>query len=197
MKTILLALLLIVPGLAAEPAPRPIVGLQPLGPVPESVLKAVSEGIRGLYAVDTVILPVQALREAAYFKPRDRYLAVEITDALEAETDKKFSKVIAITAADISAEKDDGTNWGIMGLGQYGGRACVISTFRLGAKSVDVARFTERLQKLANHELGHCFGLDHCKSASCLMQDKRGKIATIDAESGRPCAACEKALPMR
>ncbi len=91
----------------------------------------------------------------------------------------------------------DGSDWGILGSGQLGGRACVVSIFRLGRGKVGKTLFEARLGKVANHELGHNFGLDHCPNAGCLMQDKRGKLATVDEESGKPCGKCGKLLPLK
>jgi len=53
-----------------------------------------------------------------------------------------------------------------------------------------------RLVKVVNHELGHTFGVGHCPAAGCLMQDKRGKVSSVDAESGKPCADCAARLPL-
>lgn len=57
--------------------------------------------------------------------------------------------------------------------------------------------FSARLIKVVNHEFGHTLGLDHCPVAGCLMQDAKGKIATMDGESGRPCAGCSAKLPLK
>jgi archaemetzincin len=110
--------------------------------------------------------------------------------------DKRFTKVIGLTVRDISTTKDDIEDWGIFGLGGLGGRACVVSTFRLRAGKATDPVFQTRLVKVVNHELGHTFGLDHCPVTGCFMQDAGGRIATVDGESGKPCAACAARLPL-
>lgn len=77
----------------------------------------------------------------------------------------------------------------------FGSRSCVVSTFRLGAGTPTDPVFQARLVKVVNHELGHTVGLDHCPALGCLMQNAGGKIATVDGESGIPCAACAARLP--
>ncbi len=175
----------------------PAVAIQPLGPVKQEDIARVEAGIRASYAVDVEVLPVKPLPKAAYYPPRDRYKAVEITDVLALETPARFAKVVALTVRDISATTDEGKDWGILGLGQLGGRACVVSTFRLRTGKPAAAVFAARLVKVVNHELGHTFGLGHCPAAGCLMQNARGKIATVDGESGKTCPDCSVRLPLK
>lgn len=111
-------------------------------------------------------------------------------------TPGRIRTVIGVTARDISTTNDEGGDWGIMGPGQLGGGACVVSTFRLRRGGAGGKLFHARLVKVVNHELGHTFGLDRRPVAACLLQAKRGKIAAVDAESGRPCAACSARPPL-
>ena len=174
----------------------PVVAIQPLGLVKQADLEKVRAGIQALYAVTVEILPEKPLPKAAYYKPRDRYKADAILDALPNELPERIDKVIGLTTRDISTTNDDGKDWGIFGLGLLGGKACVISTFRLRAGKADEILFHARLAKVVNHELGHTFGLDHCDTQGCLMHSADGKIATVDAESGKPCIACSARLPL-
>lgn len=177
-------------------APLPIVAIQPLGPVKSAEVQKLKAGITAMYAVTVEILPEKPLPDEAYYKPRDRFKADNLVEILAEQEPASASKIIALTARDISTTKADGSDWGIMGMGQFGGRGCVISTFRLRTGKADDTLFFTRLVKVANHELGHTFGLDHCSNAGCLMQDVRGKIATIDAETGKTCAVCSSCLPL-
>jgi archaemetzincin len=65
-----------------------------------------------------------------------------------------------------------------MGLGYQPGKACVISLFRLGNKN----NLSERLYKVAIHELGHNNGLPHCKENGCYMMDAEGKMKLDDEQ---------------
>ena len=134
--------------------------------------------------------------QTAYYPPRERYKAAKLLDSLELGIEKRFTKFVGVTARDISTSKDDIDDWGIFGLGRMGGRSCVVSTYRLRAGTPTEPVFQARLVKVVNHELGHTFGLDHCPAVGCLMQDAGGKIATVDGESGIPCAACAARLPV-
>ena len=176
--------------------PLPVVAIQPLGPVKPADIQQVKAGIEALYAVTVEILPEKPLPKAAYYKPRDRYKADDIIDSLANEMQEGIRKVIGFTARDISTTNDEGKDWGIFGLGALGGKACVVSSFRLRAGKADEKLFQARMVKVVNHELGHTFGLDHCEVQGCLMEAAGGKISTVDAESGKPCAACSARLPL-
>lgn len=192
MKSLFLALLALVsPALAV-----PSVAIQPLGPVKEADIARVKAGILALYAVNVEVLPEKPLPKVAYFAPRDRYKADKLLDVLAADTPAKFTKVIGLTVRDVSTKKGKIDDWGIFGLGALGERPCVVSTFRLRAGKATDEVFLARLVKVVNHELGHTFGLDHCPTPGCFMQDAGGKIATVDGEGNKPCAACAARLPV-
>ncbi len=172
------------------------IAIQPLGPVKTEIIEQVSAGIRSLYSLEVVVLPERPLPKTAFYPPRNRYKAEDLIDLLAAGSPREISKIIALTRSDISVTTDEGKDWGIMGLGQLGGRACLVSTFRLRHGQPTEEVFLARLIKVVNHELGHTFGVDHCPTVGCLMQDKRGKVASVDGETGKPCANCTKRLPL-
>lgn len=174
----------------------PVIGIQPLGPVKKEDVARVKAGLQALYSVEVEVLPEIPLPKMAWYPPRERYKADKLLEFLSTQTAGRVTKVIGLTAQDISTSKGEIADWGIFGLGQLGGRACVVSTFRLRAGKVKTPVFHARLAKVVNHELGHTLGLDHCPTADCLMQDAGGKIATVDGESGKPCAECAARLPI-
>jgi len=183
---------LIAPLSAAEST----VAIQPFGKMPAAQVEKVKAGIPPLYAVKVEILPAKPLPKEAYYEPRERYKADKLLDFLASGIAPEFTKVIGLTTQDISTRKGDIADWGIFGLGQLGGRACVVSTYRLHAGKASEPVFESRLSKVSIHELGHTFGLDHCPNAGCFMNDGAGKIATVDAESDRPCPDCSAKLPL-
>ncbi len=185
-----------VTSLVALAEPIATVAIQPLGLVKKEDIARVEAGIRALYTVNIEILPEKPMPKAAYYPPRDRYKAEDILDILALEPQARFNKILALTGRDISVTTDEGKDWGVMGIGQLGGKVCIVSTFRLRFGKPSEAVYYSRLTKVANHELGHTFGVDHCTVAGCLMQDKHGKIATVDSESGKPCAVCAAKLPL-
>jgi archaemetzincin len=166
------------------------VALQPLGTVRPEVVEQARQAVTEFWGAEVQVLPAQPLPVAAWFEPRQRWRAERLLDWLAAREVLRADRVVGLTAADISTTKDEHPDWGIFGLGQLGGRACVVSTFRLGRGGVSRERALVRLAKVLNHELGHTFGLEHCPTPKCLMEDARGSIATVDAEPGALCAVC-------
>ncbi|MCU0849449.1 MAG: hypothetical protein MUD12_16325 [Spirochaetes bacterium] len=168
------------------------IAVQPLGPVDADALDAVKNGILSAYRVRVEVRTPLPLPRPAYYDKAKRYRAEKLLDFLESLDG--CDKIIGLTSADISTTKGSIPDWGIFGLGTMGGRACVVSTFRLGRGNVPRGHFLARLVKVANHELGHTFGLDHCPVKGCLMEDAKGTIRTVDGESGAPCAGCRKKI---
>jgi len=181
---------------AAGDAAKPIIALQPLGDLAAKEVAAAQAGILAVYAVEVRVVPKLALPPAAFYPPRQRYRAEKLLDFLGEDHGMGFEpvKIVGLTAVDISTTKDDVKDWGVLGLGTLDGSTCVISTFRLGARKASATKRIERLIKVVNHEIGHTFGLEHCPTPHCLMEDAKGTIATVDAEDGGFCETCRRRL---
>ena len=182
------------PSPPADSGGRILIALQPLGPVASGTVQAVKEAISNRFVVEVIVLDARALPESAYYPPRKRFRAAALLTFLDRQADEKYAKIIGVTASDISIPKQEYPDWGIFGLVALGGRACVISTYRLKDEGTSSFVFRARVEKVANHEVGHTFGLPHCEHAGCLMQDAEGKISTVDSESGDFCSSCRADL---
>ena len=179
---------------AAHAAELLKVYVQPLGALlPAADSDLVRRALLAFYRINLEVLPSAALPRSAFYAKRRRYRAEKLLDFLEARRPSDGKRILGLTGVDISTTKPPYEDWGILGLATLDGGACVLSSFRCkrGAKNAEHARF--RLGKTAVHEIGHTFGLPHCTTYGCLMEDAQGKVATTDREYDL-CPRCRQRL---
>lgn len=167
--------------------------VQPLGlALPKSAVDLVETSLREFYAVDVRILPTIELPSSAYYSKRKRYRAERLLETLASLLPKDGDRILGLTAVDISTSNGKISDWGVLGLGSIDGSSCIISSFRAG-RGVSPAIAQIRLAKVAVHEIGHTFGLQHCPTSGCIMHDAEGKVITTDSEYDL-CAKCRQLL---
>ena len=189
-----LLILLAILSLRLSSAAHIVVAIQPLGKVDSALIQSATARLESTIVVTVIVLPVQPLPQEAYYAPRNRYRADKLLDWLALNTPPQYGKVIGITAQDISTTKDEFPDWGIFGLAYLSQRPAVISSFRLGRNGASYALRKRRLAEVAVHELGHTFGLDHCPTPHCIMEDAKGTIWSVDESTGHICELCAKRL---
>lgn len=164
--------------------------------VRDDELSLVQQALTAFFSEPVGVLPRVELPKSAYYPPRSRYRAEKLLDFIRPQLPDGGLRIVGVTAKDISTTKPPYTDWGILGLANIDGSACVLSTFRChrSAKSPEQARV--RFAKTAVHELGHTFGLEHCPNSGCLMEDGGGTVLTTDRERDL-CASCRKWLADR
>lgn len=179
---------------AALAASQKVIAIQPLGKFDSDLICAVRDQLIDNYHALVVVKPELPLPKQAYNPKRSRYRCEKLLDYLET-TDTKASKVLGLTTVDISTTKGIYPDWGILGQGQMNGRPCIVSTFRMRGtdKKVSEKLFRSRFAKVVAHEIGHTFGLDHCPTKGCLMEDANGTVKTVDGEIDF-CAHCKLEL---
>lgn len=171
--------------------PKLEICFQPLGKHDSELLATAERGTAYLFGANTRVLRRRGLPSAAYYKPRRRYRGEKILDYLDAEAEQLSDGygcdvIVGITRVDISTTKGNRKDWGILGLGNIGGRTAVVSSFRMGR---GVARTVEarRMVSTVNHEIGHVLSAPHGGAPGCLMNDAQGTVKTIDKETGLLC----------
>lgn len=162
-----------------------LIRVQPFEGLPQARLEHLLPELRRVLPRVEVLSPI-ALPDMAFYAPRQRYRADSLLRYLHART-LAGAVTIGLTHRDISTTARGHSDWGVMGLGQLPGYACVASTFRLKQDKVD-----HQLYKVAVHELGHTHGLPHCPTPSCLMSDQNGRNRTDEQTAF--CPACKSHL---
>ena len=105
------------------------------------------------------------LPEKYYYAPRDRYSGRGLLKDLSQY--KRGTIVFGLTNEVIYEPNEKSPTFGIFGIGSVGGHVAVISSTLPSRKK----HSDEHLVKLMMHELGHSFGLNHCKDEHCFMVD--------------------------
>lgn len=192
----------------------PIIAIQSFEGIDSSAVNEVRKAIEQYYELEVKVLePIPLPQEYQtsripafkYYNPSPyRYRADSLLKYLKRIKPKECKYILGLTASDISTTKRRNgqvkapawmyTDWGIFGLGYRPGPSCMVSTYRLGRDTYDQQKINQRLRKIVNHELGHNFGLPHCKEEQCFMRDARETILTIDAAPERLCPACKKKI---
>ncbi|RYD55256.1 MAG: hypothetical protein EOP83_21715 [Verrucomicrobiaceae bacterium] len=118
---------------SAEKEDPALIALQPLGGVKAERIEVVKHGLEDAFGVKVIVLENRPLPKSAWYAPRSRYRADDLLEHLREVVPAKHPVVIGITEKDISTTKDEHIDWGIFGLGEVDGRACVVSTLEPSA----------------------------------------------------------------
>ncbi len=130
---------------------------------------------------------VWEMPESARSARRNQYLARTILDELADWADEyRYGRILGVCKADLYAT---GFNF-IFGEAEYPGKAAIISLHRLGGELADER---ERALKEAIHELGHTFGLKHCRKPACIMSFSK-TLSDTDMKGLRFCEKCSSRL---
>ena len=134
--------------------------------------------------------------EHAFSMARGQYDSTRLLAALLDEPPDQGEKVIAIAGVDLFVP----VLTYVFGEAQLGGRAAVASLHRLDDEVYGLPPNREllgqRLAKEAIHELGHTFGLLHCRDSRCVMRPST-VVEEIDLKTGEFCARCRTAVRPR
>ena len=172
---------------------RATIGVVALGEPPSLVPKIVAAHISGYFNLKTRVLPPREHPAYAFDHQRLQYDAGTILKALAAGPFEGCRKVVGILNVDIFVPIFKH----VYGEARQGGRHAIISLYRLGPPPYDAAhtpdRLYERAAKVALHELGHLFNLEHCDDPGCLMHFS-GVLEDLDSLSFTPCRYCRTFL---
>lgn len=143
--------------------------IQPFLGLSKATISQVACELQKLYSGKVIVKKPIPLPTNTFNYHKTRYRADSLIHYLKS-TIYDNQLVIGLTNKDISTTKGEHADWGVMGLGFCPGKSCIASTFRLKGKNK-----SEKLFKVAIHELGHTQGLPHCPIKTCLMRDAEGK----------------------
>jgi archaemetzincin len=147
----------------------PLLGLVALGPVDPKILRRLRTAIAKILPLSVQLLRPRPLPPHLYHVTRGQYHSNQLLEYLLAENNPKIFRILGITAVDLYIP----ILTFVFGEAQLEGKAAIISIFRprgdAGGAIPPQDVLLKRLIKLSLHELGHTFGLGHCRQEACLM----------------------------
>jgi archaemetzincin len=154
----------------------------------DEIFMPISRGLQRVFGFGVERRPLLPDVDFALDPNRDQYHSTLILDKLAAAAPDGATKVLAITAVDLFIP----ILTHVYGEAQLGGKACIVSTFRLkeGLSPLSVQdAYPVRVVKEAIHELGHTFKLRHCPDPVCIMHYCRS-VKDVDRKSDQMCRYC-------
>lgn len=141
--------------------------IAPVGNLDRSLLHKICAEVRAKFGYSTGIMPILHDAEFAFDPARKQYHSTMILERLSSLMPPYALKVLGVFTKDLFIP----VLTHVYGEAQMGGRACIISLYRLDEDTHISNRdlFHQRVIKEAVHELGHTFNLRHCTDRSCDM----------------------------
>jgi archaemetzincin len=167
--------------------PHRIIGIVPMGDVPDMVPKVIAAHISAFYHLAAQPLASRPTPKFARDPGRLQYDAGKILENLETGAFEGCDKIIGVVSVDLFVP----VFTYVLGEARQGGRCALLSLFRLSCSGGDRQGplFLERCAKVGLHELGHLFNLTHCSDDRCLMSFA-GSAEELDEKRVQLCRYC-------
>ena len=166
-----------------------IIGVVPVGEVPELAPKVIAAHITGYLKLPAEVLGTMAHPAYAFDEIRLQYNAGLILNCFDSSSFDEYDKVIGVLNVDLFVP----IFTHVFGEAKQDGKYAVVSLFRLDEGKKDIksssSRLFERAAKVALHELGHLFNLFHCQDNKCLMHFS-GDLEDLDHTPFYFCRYC-------
>jgi archaemetzincin len=146
-----------------------------------------------IFELPTAVYPLDTELSSAFDSRRSQYNASRIIRLLGYNVPVDCIRILIVVNVDLYVEDMRF----VFGLALRGGPAALISLARLRQEfyrmKPDTKLFRERCVKEAVHELGHTFGMNHCKNPSCVMFFSNS-LPDTDRKSSSFCPLCTEKL---
>ncbi|MCB2191906.1 MAG: hypothetical protein KQI62_10090 [Deltaproteobacteria bacterium] len=179
------------PDMPAGEAAAPQVEVVPLGRVNSTAAQVVAANLQALLALNAIVTPALPEPSQALLAARGQYDAGIILQDLAGSQEAPLR--LGLLDKDLCVP----FLTYVLGESQLGGRAAVMSLHRLkqgeGGGRAQRHVMLERAAKVGLHEIAHVMGLEHCRTAGCLMRFSAG-LTSLDRLNLGFCPACERDL---
>jgi len=159
----------------------------------EGLLENLTSALNEVYRLEVELLHRSFSLKDGYDPVRNQYNSTWILSRLLEIVPEEDCKVLGVTSVDLYVP----VLTFVFGEAQLKGKAAVVSSYRLRDELYGLPpnpqRLRERLEKEAVHELGHTFGIVHCRNPLCVMHSYT-YAEEIDFKSKDFCGACSTLL---
>jgi archaemetzincin len=170
------------------------ISILPIDEINRLILKHMGEFLQRFLGLKYRILPVQnmAIRTPELLH-QGKYNSTGVLLYISRRIPGNNQKILAVSQLDLYSPIFSH----LYGEAQLNGRAALMSLYRLHQDVNHLAAnsevFLSRCEKEALHELGHTFGLMHCKDRNCVMYPS-STIADTDIKANAFCPVCTRRL---
>jgi archaemetzincin len=169
---------------------HPFLGLVALGPIDPDILRSLRTTLAKFLLLPVRVLRPKPLPLQMYHLTRHQYHSTQLLEFLTDDRETEAFRILGVTAKDLYIP----ILTFVFGEAQLNGKAAIISLFRprgdAGGTLPPRPVFLGRLIKLSLHELGHTFGLEHCREAGCLMGFS-SNLEKLDRKNIAFCDYCQ------
>ncbi len=172
----------------------PSILLLPIGSVPAGLLASLHGPLEQAFQASVRTEDRQSLDPTpAFDESRNQFFSTRLITSILQRYPSPEGKILGVSTSDLFVP----VLTYVFGEAQLDGPVAVVSTYRLDERLYglppDPALLEQRLIKEAVHELGHTFGLVHCRDQECVMHSS-SVAEEIDLKSGDFCDRCRSVL---
>ncbi len=169
----------------------------PVPPCDNNSVSALIAPLETIFRFPASINATKTVDPSFAFDPyRNQYNSTAIISTFVQRFEGLKGKIIGVTSIDLFVP----VLTYVFGEAQLDGPVAVVSAHRLDdtlyGLPANPALTIERLIKEAVHELGHTFGLVHCRDYRCVMHSST-TVEEIDIKSENFCPSCEAFLKIK
>jgi archaemetzincin len=159
----------------------------------ETDLRRIAAGVQEVFATPVEVSPARLDLRSAFDPSRNQNNSTALLlQVLESAADNEVKR-IAVVDVDLFIP----VLTFVFGEAQLNGIAAIVSTHRLANQFYglpsDPGLLLRRLEKEIVHEIGHTFGLYHCRYFECVMRSST-YVEEIDMKKATLCSGCSAIL---